>query len=103
MIDDRLILTERGFLRSEALPGRQWFKHLIYGPHGDTGSMIDFFPGIADAICRKNAEREARIRHEIWRVARAIQRGASALRGEFSPEFEGQRLCLLQSNLKMRG
>ncbi|PIN18265.1 Transferrin receptor and related proteins containing the protease-associated (PA) domain [Handroanthus impetiginosus] len=83
MMNDRLILTERGFLDPDGLPGRQWFKHLIYGPRGDTESKIDFFPGIADAICRKDEEREARIRHEIWRVARAIRRAASALSGEF--------------------
>ncbi|GFP89898.1 probable glutamate carboxypeptidase 2, partial [Phtheirospermum japonicum] len=86
MLNDRLMLTERGFLDSDGLPGRQWFKHLIYGPRGYTESKIEFFPGIADAISRKgNAEeREATIRHQIWRVARAIQRAACALRGGFT-------------------
>ncbi|KAL3613131.1 hypothetical protein CASFOL_043024 [Castilleja foliolosa] len=86
MLNDRLMLTERGFLDSEGLPGRRWFKHLIYGPREDTGSKIEFFPGIADAMSRKgnDEEREAAIRHEIWRVARAIQRAACALRGDFT-------------------
>ncbi|KAG8373996.1 hypothetical protein BUALT_Bualt11G0085000 [Buddleja alternifolia] len=86
MLNDRLMLTERGFIDSEGLPGRQWFKHLIYGPRGDTESKIAFFPGIADAIAQRTNEedRQATIRHEIWRVARAIQRGAAALRGELS-------------------
>ncbi|KAL3625117.1 hypothetical protein CASFOL_030571 [Castilleja foliolosa] len=86
MLNDRLMLTERGFLDSEGLPGSRWFKHLIYGPREDTGSKIEFFPGIADAMSRKgnDEEREAAIRHEIWRVARAIQRAACALRGDFT-------------------
>ncbi|KAL0337099.1 UNVERIFIED_CONTAM: putative glutamate carboxypeptidase AMP1 [Sesamum calycinum] len=64
MLNDRLMLTERGFLDSEGLRGRQWFKHL-------------------ECVGRMNVEeREAMIRHEMWRVARAIQRAAIALRGE---------------------
>ncbi|KAK4432646.1 putative glutamate carboxypeptidase AMP1 [Sesamum alatum] len=82
MLNDRLMLTERGFLDSEGLPGRQWFKHLIYGPRGDTESKIDFFPGIAEAM--KEEEGEARMRHEMWRVARGIRRAAIALRGELT-------------------
>ncbi|XP_042017315.1 probable glutamate carboxypeptidase AMP1 isoform X2 [Salvia splendens] len=81
-LNDRLMLAERGFLDPEGLPGRQWLKHLIYGPCGDTESKIEFFPGIADGISehRKRGGEEAKIRHEIWRVSRAIQRAASALR-----------------------
>ncbi|KAK6152226.1 hypothetical protein DH2020_014861 [Rehmannia glutinosa] len=86
MLNDRLMLTERGFLDLEGLPGRQWFKHLIYGPRGNTESKMAFFPGIADAMSRRTneKEKEATVRHEIWRVARAIQRAACALRGEFT-------------------
>ncbi|KAL0426632.1 UNVERIFIED_CONTAM: putative glutamate carboxypeptidase AMP1 [Sesamum latifolium] len=84
MLNDRLMLTERGFLDSEGLRGRQWFKHLVYGPRGITESKIAFFPGIGEAMSGRmnEEEREATIRHEMWRVARAIQRGAIALRGE---------------------
>lgn len=58
----------------------------IYGPRGDSQSKIEFFPGIADAIYRRTEDegRQATIQHEIWRVARAIQRAATALRGEFT-------------------
>lgn len=88
MLNDRLMLAERGFLDSDGLQGRQWCKHLIYGPHGDTGSKIEFFPGIIDATSQSTRldeeERQAAIRHEIWRVARAIQRAACALKGELT-------------------
>ncbi|KAL0344884.1 UNVERIFIED_CONTAM: putative glutamate carboxypeptidase AMP1 [Sesamum radiatum] len=56
----------------------------IYGPCGITESKIAFFPGIGEAMSGRmnEEEREATIRHEMWRVARGIQRAAIALRGE---------------------
>ncbi|KAK4834281.1 hypothetical protein QYF36_020206 [Acer negundo] len=89
-LNDRLMLAERGFLDSDGLQGRQWFKHLVYGPAGDYESKLGFFPGIADAISRSTKlklsrrDGQALIQHEVWRVARAIQRAASALRGELT-------------------
>ncbi|XP_073150632.1 probable glutamate carboxypeptidase AMP1 isoform X2 [Henckelia pumila] len=86
ILNDRLMLAERGFTDSEGLTGRQWFKHLVYGPRGDSGNKISFFPGIADAMSPRTmeGEREAILRHETWRVARAIQRAAYVLRGELT-------------------
>ncbi|KAK0585582.1 hypothetical protein LWI29_030823 [Acer saccharum] len=87
-LNDRLMLAERGFLDSDGLQGRQWFKHLVYGPAGDYESKLGFFPGIADAISRSTKlsrrDGQALIQHEIWRVARAIERAAGALRGELT-------------------
>ncbi|CAI0406555.1 unnamed protein product [Linum tenue] len=87
-LNDRLMLTERGFLDADGIQSRHWFKHLIYGPHGDYKSKLDFFPGIADAIHELSVSttmgrsgQEAAIQHEVWRAARAIQRAAYALRG----------------------
>ncbi|XAR69859.1 Glutamate carboxypeptidase [Bertholletia excelsa] len=34
-LNDRLMLAERGFLDEGGLPGRHWFKHLVYGPPRD--------------------------------------------------------------------
>lgn len=86
--NDRLMLAERGFLEREGLEGRQWFKHLIYGPPIDYESKLRVFPGIADAMSnavkRAKSEGRSEIQHEIWRVARAIQRAAIALRGELT-------------------
>ncbi|XP_020255973.1 probable glutamate carboxypeptidase 2 [Asparagus officinalis] len=86
--NDRLMLAERGFLEAEGLLGRQWFKHLLYSPPEDYESKLSFFPGIADAISRaeKIGTREAQlqVQHEIWRVARVIQRAAGILRGELT-------------------
>ncbi|KAF9680760.1 hypothetical protein SADUNF_Sadunf06G0155100 [Salix dunnii] len=88
VLNDRLMLAERGFLDVEGLQGRQWFKHLIYGPPSDYESKLDFFPGIADALSQSTSKsqqnRQAAIQHEIWRVARAIERAASALKGNLT-------------------
>ncbi|KAL5741977.1 hypothetical protein ACOSP7_028709 [Xanthoceras sorbifolium] len=87
-LNDRLMLAERGFLDSDGLQGRQWFKHLVYGPAGGYESKLGFFPGIADAISRSTVlsrrDGQVLIQHEIWRVARAIQRAAGVLRGELT-------------------
>ncbi|KAK8673095.1 hypothetical protein V6N13_111451 [Hibiscus sabdariffa] len=85
-LNDRLMLAERGFLDTDGIKGKEWFKHLIYGPRSNQRSKLDFFPGISDAIAESTRmsgrDRDATIQHEIWRVARAIQRAAAALRGE---------------------
>nr|XP_007145752.1 hypothetical protein PHAVU_007G264800g [Phaseolus vulgaris]ESW17746.1 hypothetical protein PHAVU_007G264800g [Phaseolus vulgaris] len=87
-LNDRLMLTEKGFLDVDGLRGRQWFRHLVFGPHRDHESKLDFFPGIADSMSElfkmSEKERVAAIQHEVWRVVRAIQRAASALRGDFT-------------------
>ncbi|KAL2345344.1 hypothetical protein Fmac_006629 [Flemingia macrophylla] len=86
-LNDRLVLAEKGFLDADGLQQRQWFKHLVFGPSSDH-ERLNFFPGIADSMTTSNGlserERVARIQHEIWRVARAIRRAASALRGGFT-------------------
>ncbi|KAF2289571.1 hypothetical protein GH714_037217 [Hevea brasiliensis] len=77
-LNDRLMLAERGFLDADGLRGRHWFKHLQTG----------FLPGIADAISgstgKSPRDQQAAIQHEIWRVARAIERATSALKGQLT-------------------
>ncbi|KAI6673937.1 hypothetical protein NL676_001843 [Syzygium grande] len=84
-LNDRLMLAERGFLDADGLPYGRWFKHLVYGP-SDYRSKTSFFPGIGEAIWRsmgmRSREGQAAIQHEIWRVARAIQRVADVLGGQ---------------------
>ncbi|MCH87060.1 putative glutamate carboxypeptidase, partial [Trifolium medium] len=87
-MNDRLMLAEKGFLDGDGLKGKQWFKHLVFGPPNDA-EKLDFFPGIADSMTRSSTgtnkkERLADIQHEIWKVTRAVQRATSALRGEFT-------------------
>ncbi|KAF3785504.1 putative glutamate carboxypeptidase 2 [Nymphaea thermarum] len=87
-INDRLMLTERGFLDDEGLRGRKWFKHLIYGPSRDGESKLDFFPGIVDAVAESRMMSKEGghklVQHEVWRVSRAILRAAHVLRGDLT-------------------
>ncbi|KAG2286912.1 hypothetical protein Bca52824_046516 [Brassica carinata] len=81
-LNDRMMLAERGFLDSEGIKGKEWFKHLVYGPAAEPESKLCFFPGIADAIATNSSD--GSIKHEIWRVTRAIQRASKALKGGFT-------------------
>ncbi|KAF8101897.1 hypothetical protein N665_0201s0204 [Sinapis alba] len=81
-LNDRMMLAERGFLDSQGIKGKEWFKHLVYGPAAEPESKLSFFPGIADAIATNSSE--GMIEHEIWRVARATQRASKALKGGFT-------------------
>uniref|UniRef100_A0A7C8YRF8 glutamate carboxypeptidase II n=1 Tax=Opuntia streptacantha TaxID=393608 RepID=A0A7C8YRF8_OPUST len=85
VLSDRLMLAERGLLDAEGLLGSRWFKHLVYGPSVDSESKLSFFPSVADAIYQSTQAGggdNVTIQHEIWRVARAIQRAADALKGD---------------------
>lgn len=65
-----------------------WYVHMfvqVYGPPGDYENKQEYFPRIADAIFRSTKmnknEKQQSTEHEIWRVSRALQRVAAALRG----------------------
>ena len=65
------------------LPGLFWLQ--VYGPSVDSESKLSFFPSVANAIYQSTqveGGNNATIQHEIWRAARAIQRGADALKGD---------------------
>ncbi|KAK9170218.1 hypothetical protein Syun_002358 [Stephania yunnanensis] len=74
-LNDRLMLAERAFTDADDL----WTSRR-------SQSKLSFFPGIADAITRASGmvrtEGQTAVQHEVWRVARAIQRAANVLRGE---------------------
>ncbi|GJN23074.1 hypothetical protein PR202_gb10691 [Eleusine coracana subsp. coracana] len=64
----------------------------LYSPPEDYESKLSFFPGIADAISQPGNltidERQVVLKHEVWKISRAIQRAASVLSGEFSQQKE---------------
>ena len=53
-LDQTLIQTERALLRSEGLPRRPWYKHLIYAPGFYTGYGVKTLPGVREAIEERN-------------------------------------------------
>jgi N-acetylated-alpha-linked acidic dipeptidase len=76
LLDSRLIAAERGFLDPQGLPGRPWYRHLIYAPAFTYAPEL--LPGIARALDEKDAARAA---IEADRVAVAIRRVTGALEG----------------------
>ena len=69
-----LMKVERALLDEEGLPGRPWFKHLIYAPRPTYKAMV--LPALTEAI---EARDEARARKEVDRLTRALNRAAAVL------------------------
>lgn len=77
-INARLIESERRLLAGDGsgLPGRPWFRHLIYAPGFYTGYGVKTIPGVREAIEQKRwVEADA----QIVRVAKALEREADLL------------------------
>jgi N-acetylated-alpha-linked acidic dipeptidase len=75
-INGKLMLAERTLTNADGLPGRSWFKHLIYAPGAYTGYGVKTIPGVREAIELKRwKEADA----EIIRVASALQSEANII------------------------
>ncbi len=68
-VNAELIKSERTLASPEGLPGRPWFKHLIYAPGRYTGYDVKTLPGAREAIEQKKWELA---NEEIARVATAL-------------------------------
>ena len=45
-----LYQTEQGLSSDEGLPGRAWYRHLVYAPGFYTGYGVKTLPGVREAI-----------------------------------------------------
>ena len=70
-----LYRTERALTDASGLPGRDWFRHLLYAPGFYTGYGVKTMPGIREAVEDKPDLEVAQ--REAARVAAAIDRMAS--------------------------
>jgi N-acetylated-alpha-linked acidic dipeptidase len=52
-VNAKLLESERKLTSPEGLPGRPWFKHLIYAPGFYTGYGVKTIPGVREAIEQK--------------------------------------------------
>ena len=75
-INGKLMLSERSLTHAEGLPGRPWFKHLIYAPGAYTGYGVKTIPGVREAI---ELKRWKEAETEIGRVAAALQNEANII------------------------
>jgi N-acetylated-alpha-linked acidic dipeptidase len=72
-----LYRTERALTDASGLPGRDWFRHLLYAPGFYTGYGVKTMPGIREAVEDKPDLEVAQ--REAARVAAAIDRMASQI------------------------
>lgn len=53
-LNKQFILSERTLTSPEGLPGRPWFRHIVYAPGMYTGYGVKTIPGVREAIEQKN-------------------------------------------------
>jgi N-acetylated-alpha-linked acidic dipeptidase len=77
-VNARLRDAERQLTDPAGLPGRPWFRHLLYAPGLYTGYGVKTLPGVREALEQKQF---AAVEAEVVRAARAVERLAALLDG----------------------
>jgi N-acetylated-alpha-linked acidic dipeptidase len=75
VMNRRLVDVERAFLGADGIPGRPWYRHLIFAPKFTYAPEV--LPGVAEAVHDRD---ESRADREARRLAEAIRRAAELLR-----------------------
>jgi N-acetylated-alpha-linked acidic dipeptidase len=73
-LNARLIQSERKLTNADGLPGRPWFKHMIYAPGFYTGYGVKTIPGVREAIEQKKWKEAD---EQIARVGAVLQEEAA--------------------------
>ena len=73
-LNRQVLSVERALLDPDGIPGRPWFRHLIYAPKFTYAPEV--LPGVAEAV---DAGDSARARAQAARLAAALRRAAAAL------------------------
>ena len=73
-IDRQLMDAERALLDPDGIPGRPWYRHLIYAPKFTY--RPELLPGVAEAV---DAQDGARVERQCERLAAALGRAVAAL------------------------
>jgi N-acetylated-alpha-linked acidic dipeptidase len=75
-VNAKLIESERRLTDSTGLPGRPWFRHMIYAPGFYTGYGVKTIPGVREAIEQKRWQEAD---DQIQRVGAILTREADLL------------------------
>ena len=78
--NERLGQYERAFIDPVGLPGREWFKHIVYAPDLYAGYKASVFPSIIEAIDQGASPSFTREMEE--RAARFIEGARGLLKGK---------------------
>ncbi|KAI5805092.1 vacuolar protein sorting-associated protein 70 [Geopyxis carbonaria] len=79
-INRRLQFFERPLAEQGGLPGREFFKHVVYCPGEYTGYTAVTFPGITEAVTAGNL---TRAQEWVVKTSRGLRQAAGVLRGEY--------------------
>jgi N-acetylated-alpha-linked acidic dipeptidase len=72
-----LMGTERAFLDADGIPGRPWYRHLIYAPKPTYAPEV--LPGVAEAL---DAGDRAQLGVQVAHLVAALDRAAVMLNGD---------------------
>ncbi|KAI8136994.1 hypothetical protein BJV82DRAFT_525987 [Fennellomyces sp. T-0311] len=78
--NEHLAQMERAFIDQQGLPGRVWYRHLIYAPAMWSGYEVQVFPAIHEAMQLKNP---GAIREMEERAAVVVNNALMVLRGQY--------------------
>jgi hypothetical protein len=56
LLNDRLLMVERALLSPDGIPGRPWYRHLVYAPRFTYAPEL--LPGIAEAMEADDREKQ---------------------------------------------
>ena len=73
-LDDTLIKVERAFLDPSGLPGRPWYRHLVFAPKPTYAPEV--LPGIVEAMDVRDGKQ---LRTQVARLVAALVRAAALL------------------------
>ena len=74
LLDEVLMKTERAFLDAAGLPGRPWYRHLLYAPKPTYAPEV--LPGVAEAL---EAHDGKQLATQVARLVAALGRAAAIL------------------------
>jgi N-acetylated-alpha-linked acidic dipeptidase len=75
MLNRQVIAVERALLDPAGLPGRSWYRHLVYAPKFTYAPEV--LPGVAEAV---DSGDHARAMAQADRLAQALRRAAATLK-----------------------
>ena len=73
-LDEVLIRTERAFLDAAGLPGRPWYRHLLFAPKPTYAPEV--LPGITESLANRDAKQLAT---QVGRLVAALARASAIL------------------------
>jgi N-acetylated-alpha-linked acidic dipeptidase len=74
LLDEALMKTERAFLDPAGIPGRPWYRHLLFAPKPTYAPEV--LPGVTEAL---EAGDRTRLHTQVAQLARALDRAAATL------------------------